>query len=67
MLDNNPGGQEQLLWDLAELWKQQGYDWKSYYTDVGADRFPTEAVTQAARMHTHGVNNGQALKAGAVW
>ena len=66
MLEHNPGGQEQFLWDHAELWQQQGYNWKAFYADTGGDRFPKEAVTNA-RMHTHGVNNGQAIKSGAVW
>lgn len=63
MLENSPGGKEQMLWDLAELVEQQGMDWKSFYT---SDAFPTEAVGPA-NMYSHGVNNGQAMKAGGVW
>ena len=63
MLENSPGGQEQMLWDLAELVEQQGMDWKSFYN---SDVFPTEAVGPAS-MYSHGVNNGQAMKAGGVW
>ena len=62
MLENNPQGKEQMLWDFAEMMHQQGFDWKSFY----ADNFPTEAVTQT-NLYTHGVNNGQALKSEGVW
>lgn len=62
MLENNPDGKEQMLWDFAELMKQQGFDWKGFY----ADHFPTDAVKQAT-LFTHGVNNGQAIKSAGVW
>ena len=62
MLENNPQGKEQMLWDLAEMMHQQGFDWKTFY----ADNFPTEAVTKT-NLYTHGVNNGQALKSEGVW
>ena len=62
LLDYNPGGKEQMLWDLAELMHQQGFDWKTFY----GDQFPTEAVTHAT-LFTHGVNNGQAIKSEGVW
>ena len=63
LLENHPDGNEQQLWDMAELAHQQGFDWKSWYTDAN---FPKEAVTQAT-LFTHGVNNGQAIKSEGVW
>ena len=62
MLDNNPGGMEQMLWDFAELMHEQGFNWKDFY----ANKFPNDSVTQAT-LYTHGVNNGQAIKSGGVW
>ena len=63
LLENHPDGNEQQLWDIAELAHQQGFDWKSWYTDAN---FPKEAVTRAT-LFTHGVNNGQAIKSEGVW
>ena len=63
MLEKNPQGQEQMLWDLAEQLHTQGFDWKNFYE---ADTFPTDAVG-ATTLFTHGVNNGMALKSEAVW
>ena len=63
LLENHPDDNEQQLWDVAELAHQQGFDWNSWYTDAN---FPKEAVTKAT-LYTHGVNNGQAIKSGAVW
>ena len=63
MLEYYPGGNEQMLWDLAELIYEQGFDWKGYY---GKDTFPTDAVA-GATLFTHGVNNGQAIKSEGVW
>ena len=63
MLENAPAEHQQMLWDLAELVQLQGFDWKGFY---GNDTFPTDAV-DAATLYTHGVNNGMALKSGAVW
>ena len=62
-LDMYPMDKEQMLWDLAELVKQQGFDWKGWY---GNDTFPTEAVG-GTTLYTHGVNNGMAFKSEAVW
>lgn len=62
MLDNNPMGQEQMLWDLAETLHDQGFNWKDFYEN----KFPTEPVDQTT-LYTHGVNNGQALKSEGVW
>jgi DUF1680 family protein len=63
------------LLDLAKLLHQQGYDWIAEYED-----FPYKQKITAEFLHlsegnglkdlalaTHGVNNGQAIKAGPVW
>jgi hypothetical protein len=63
LLEFHPSGQEQLLWDLAELLHQQGFDWEEWF---GGPDFPTGPVVSLS-MFTHGVNNGQAIKSGAVW
>ena len=62
MLENNPGGNEQMLWDFAELMHEQGFDWKDFY----ANNFPNDSVTETT-LYTHGVNNGQAIKSEGVW
>ncbi len=66
MLEHNPSGQEQMLWDMAELVQQQGFKWNDWYGSTGGMTFPTDAVS-GATMYTHGVNNGMAIKSGAVW
>jgi len=63
MLEFHASGQEQQLWDLAELLHQQGFDWKGWY---GSSSFPTGPVNQTT-LYTHGVNNGQAIKSEGVW
>ncbi len=63
LLDNHPSGQEQFLWDLAELVYQQGFKWKDYY---GGSGFPNDSVSSMNLMN-HGVNNGMAIKSGGVW
>ena len=63
MLRNHPSEEEQMLWDLAELVREQGFDWKGWF---GGDKFPKKPVN-AATLYTHGVNNGQAIKSEAVW
>ena len=63
MLRDHPSGEEQMLWDLAELLHNQGFDWKGWF---GGDKFPTKPVDNATQ-YTHGVNNGQGLKSEAVW
>lgn len=35
LLDQAPQGQEQALWDAAELTEQQSYDWDAYYHRTG--------------------------------
>ena len=34
MMDQAPQGEEQLLWDAAELTQQQSWDWDAYYAQV---------------------------------
>ena len=62
MLDNYPDGQEQMLWDFAELMHDQGFDWDDYYDN----KFPNGSVSHV-NLFTHGVNNAQAMKCGGVW
>ena len=63
LLDYHPSGEEQFLWDIAELVYQQGFKWKDYYS--GKD-FPTGS-SNAMDLRDHGVNNGMAIKSGGVW
>ena len=35
LMDQAPQGQEQALWDAAELTEQQSYDWDAYYHRTG--------------------------------
>ncbi|XP_065833436.1 uncharacterized protein [Oscarella lobularis] len=63
LIEYGSTGEEQFLWDVAELASQQGFDWKSYYA---GDDFPTQAATRMD-MYNHGVNVGQSLKSGAIW
>jgi hypothetical protein len=55
LMDMAPQGQEQLLWDAAELTQQQSWDWDAYYDQSGVGssgayvgktvpKFPTENV-----------------------
>jgi hypothetical protein len=66
---------EPYLLDLAQLLRTQGYDWIAEF-----ENFPyTEPITREflklnnggglkdLALSTHGVNNAQAVKAGAVW
>ena len=70
----NRTGSANLL-TLAQLLRQQGYDWQAQYADFKyTHRITPEYLAQCKRdgmndiaMATHGVNNGQALKAGPVW
>jgi hypothetical protein len=65
LLDNYPQGQEQVLLDLAEVVYQQGFDWGAFFI---SSQFPHgPCVNSCPSLATHGVNNGQALKSGAVW
>jgi len=67
MIDNGwTFSQEQLLWDAGALAQQQGYNWNGYYSRTGQQKFPSNAVP-GWTLWDHGVNNGMALKGGAVW
>ncbi len=63
------------LIDLAKLLKQQGHDWQAQYADfqyrqrVTAEYIKLEegGGLKDLALATHGVNNGQAVKAGPVW
>jgi DUF1680 family protein len=70
----NRTGEPRLL-DLARLLHQQGYDWKADFADFKyTDRITPEAIKLNSGgglkdfvLATHGVNNGQAIKASPVW
>jgi hypothetical protein len=70
----NRTGSAYLL-DLARLLKKQGYDWQAQYADfkytqrITADYIKLEKGEglKDLALATHGVNNGQAVKAGPVW
>jgi len=70
----NRTGNAYLL-DLGRLLHQQGHDWIAQYADF---QFKEKITAEFIRLNeggglkdlalsTHGVNNGQALKTGAVW
>ncbi|MES2223188.1 MAG: beta-L-arabinofuranosidase domain-containing protein [Acidobacteriota bacterium] len=72
-LYNRTGSAELLA--LARRLKQQGYDWQAQYenfkymhriTKAYLAQYKRDGMTEV-EMATHGVNNGQALKAGPVW
>ena len=77
LLDQAPQGQEQLLWDAAELTQQQSWDWDAYYDRTGVGRtgaFVGKAMPKFAlanvggwTMYDHGVNNAMGTKSCAVW
>jgi len=70
----NRTGSATLL-DLARLLQQQGYDWKAEFSDFKyTGRYTSEYLKleqgqglSDLALATHGVNNGQAVKAGPVW
>jgi hypothetical protein len=70
----NRTGDPKLL-DLARLLHQQGYDWKAGFTDFKYIQPVTPEVIKLNEggglgdlaLATHGVNNGQAIKASPVW
>lgn len=70
----NRTGSEYLL-DLANLLHSQGYDWVSEFSNfpykerVTAEflKLNHENSLKDLSLATHGVNNGQAIKAGPVW
>jgi hypothetical protein len=42
-MDQAAQGQEQALWDAAELTQQQSWDWDAYYDRTGVGRTGAEA------------------------
>jgi hypothetical protein len=70
----NRTGDRKLL-DLARLLHTQGYDWPAQYADFQYTKRISSEYLDAAPggrlkelgLATHGVNNGQAVKAGPVW
>ncbi len=65
----------QYLLDLARLLHQQGYDWMAQYANF---QFKQKITAEFIKLNeggglkdlalsTHGVNNGQAIKTGAIW
>ena len=70
----NRTGDPQLI-ELVRLLHQQGYDWQAQFADF---KYTTPVTAQMIKLDqdqgltdyslaTHGVNNGQALKAAPVW
>jgi len=66
MLEKYPSGQEQMLWNFAELIHDQGFHWSDWYESKNGQTFPLGDVSSTS-MYTHGVNNGMAIKSAAVW
>jgi hypothetical protein len=69
----NRTGDEWLL-DLVRLLHAQGHDWQAQFSDFKyTERVTPEAIKLKQNglndiaLATHGVNNGQAIKAGPVW
>jgi len=70
----NRTGSSYLL-DLAALLHRQGYDWMAQYNNFQYTQRITEEFLKLKEgyglkdlaLATHGVNNGQAIKTGAVW
>ena len=77
MMDQAPQGEEQALWDAAELAQQQSWDWDAYYRGTGIGttgayvgksipKFPKMNVP-GWTMYDHGVNNAMGTKSCATW
>jgi hypothetical protein len=70
----NRTGEPKLL-ELARLLHTQGYDWQAEFADFQFTQPATRAMIKLDEgrglgdlaLATHGVNNGQALKAAPVW
>lgn len=70
----NRNGDTKLL-ELARLLHAQGFDWQRNFADFQHTTRITDAVIESKpgggmgefALSTHGVNNGQALKASSVW
>lgn len=66
---------EPYLLDLAQLLHKQGYDWQAQFNNFHYTEPLTREILKLNKgeglkdfaLATHGVNNGQAVKAGAVW
>ena len=77
LMDQAPQGQEQMLWDAAELTQQQSWDWDAYYNRAGVGStgafkgksMPKFAIKNVGgwTMYDHGVNNAMGTKSCAVW
>jgi hypothetical protein len=64
MYDNHVQDKAQWLLDFLEQIRGQGFDWNGFF---GSPQFPREPCYAECRsLATHGVNNGQAIKTGAV-
>eukprot|EP00927_Polykrikos_kofoidii_P048507 TRINITY_DN42781_c0_g1_i1.p1 TRINITY_DN42781_c0_g1~~TRINITY_DN42781_c0_g1_i1.p1 ORF type:complete len:723 (+),score=100.63 TRINITY_DN42781_c0_g1_i1:105-2171(+) len=63
-VENPTDGNVAPLLHLAEVLHERGLDWNGEW--FNSSRFPLEAV-ETSSMWTHGVNNAQAIKHGAVW
>lgn len=64
------------LLDLAKLLRAQGYDWMAQYenfqykekmSSAHLDQMEKMPGFKDIKLATHGVNNGQAIKTGAIW
>ncbi|WP_222705505.1 beta-L-arabinofuranosidase domain-containing protein [Terriglobus albidus] len=64
------------LLDLAKLLRAQGYDWMAQYenfqykekmSSAHLDQMEKMPGFKDIKLATHGVNNGQAVKTGAIW
>jgi DUF1680 family protein len=65
-----------VLLNLMQLLRTQGYDWKKQYdhfqytermSEAHIERLSKVVGFSEAKMATHGVNNAQAIKTGALW
>lgn len=77
LMDVAPQGQEQMLWDAAELTHEQSWDWDAYYAQTGVGtqgaykgkvipKFPKSNVG-GWTMWDHGVNNAMGTKSSHTW
>lgn len=64
LLENESNGEEQFLWDLAEMAAEQGFNWQAWFSPGTFPQGPVPA--DKTTLYTHGVNNGQAIKSCAV-
>jgi DUF1680 family protein len=59
----NRTGDKSLL-DLARRLRSQGHDWEAQFSDF---QYQEKTAKAQAALANHGVNNGMAMKAAAVW